>query len=152
MLDYMLRALGPPRQVQLVCAEAAAYKDRVPRVLSGSGRSMGAARTWMACIGSDDPAPFRAVFKDQPAFVSSDMTAVSYTAFGDLKGVGPSSRAPRKIALARRMQIRFTCPGIGSAGESGGTARLFDLAKRLEGTCAGSRRQRISCYWCSSHP
>jgi len=32
---------------------------------------------------------------------------------------------PRKIALARRTQIRFTCPDIGSAGERGGAAGLF---------------------------
>jgi transposase len=33
--------------------------------------------------------------------------------------------APRKIALARPAQIRFTCPDIGSAGECGGAAGLF---------------------------
>jgi putative tryptophan/tyrosine transport system substrate-binding protein len=38
---------------------------------------------------------------------------------------GSSTWAPRKIALARPAQIRFTCPDIGSAGECGGAAGLF---------------------------
>src|SRR5262245_9863378 len=45
---------------------------------------------------------------------------------------------PRKIALARRAQIRFTCPGIGSAGECGGTAGLFRSRQASRGDqCQG---------------
>src|SRR5262252_6776476 len=47
-------------------------------------------------------------------------------------------RVPRKIALACRAQIRFTCPGIGSAGESGGTAGLFRSRQASRGDqCQG---------------
>jgi len=90
MLDYMVRTLGPPRQAQLVSAEeAATYKDCVPprliRFWQEHGRGSYLDGMYWIC----DPAPFRAVldlvFKDDPEFDSADMTAVSYTAFGDLK-------------------------------------------------------------------
>ena len=45
-------------------------------------------------------------------------------------------RVPRKIALAGRAQIRFTCPGMAARGNAVGQPGFFDLDKRLEAISA----------------
>jgi hypothetical protein len=90
MLDYMVRTLGPPRQAQLVSTEeTAAYKDRVPPRLIRFWQEQGRGSYFDGMYWICDPAPFTDVldylFKDDPEFVSADMTAVAYTAFGQVK-------------------------------------------------------------------
>jgi len=90
MLDHMVQKLGPPRQAQLVSAEeAAAYKDRIPPRLIRFWQEQGRGSYFDGMYWICDPAPFRdvldCVFKDDPEFVSADMTAVAYTAFGGVK-------------------------------------------------------------------
>lgn len=89
MFAYLIQELGEPEQARKITAdEAARYADRVPGALlrfwQEHGRGAYRDGTYWIC----DPAPYQGiidtVFKDDPQFNPSQMTAVGYDAFAQL--------------------------------------------------------------------